>query len=278
MRCRTHHLGGVGWADDRDDPADGTEPDGVHAGVSHHPRVARRRAAGNDVDRELPRPAARRCGRAEAGTAVVEGSGCDVRRRRGDRHGAVVRVRAALAGVHRALRAGLRPAVRDRRHLLLPGGDLHRDLHLRLEAPLAVDAFLVRCAGRDHGARRSVLGRRGQLVDEPASGVFTYDREGDVGRAVEGDLQPGRAVRGAAHDPGRVSRHRLSRRLDLRGRDAPWPPRPHPSSRPPDPADGRLHRDPDPVRGRRHRGARNREGPADQVRRHGVRRRRRRRM
>ena len=40
---------------------------------------------------------------------------------------------------------------------------------------------------------------------------------------LEGDLQPGGAVRGPAHDPGGLSRHRVPRRLGLRGRDAAWP-------------------------------------------------------
>ena len=88
---------------------------------------------------------------------------------------------------------------------------------------------------------------------------------------LEGDLQPGRALRGSAHDPRGVPRHRVPRRVDLRGRDAARPARPHPSARAADPADGRLHRDPDPVRGRRHGRARDREGPADQVRGDGVR-------
>ena len=216
-------------------------------------------------------PAPRRRGRAAARAALVEGGGGHVRGRRRDGHRAVVRVRAAVAGVHRALRRGLRRAVRDRGHLLLPRGDLHRDLHLRLEAPGAVDALLVGRAGRDHGPRRRVLGRRRELVDEPAAGLLADDRRGHLGRAAEGDLQPGGALRGAAHDPGGVSRHRVPRRLGLRGRDAARPARPHPSPRAADPADGRLHRDADPVRGRRHGRASDRQGPADQVRGDGVR-------
>ena len=68
--------------------------------------------------------------------------------------------------------------------------------------------------------RRRVLRRRRQLVDEPASGLLADGRQGDLGRPVEGDLQPGGALRGSAHDPGRLPRHRVPRRLDLRGRDA----------------------------------------------------------
>ena len=46
--------------------------------------------------------------------------------------------------------------VRDRGRVLLPRGDLHRDLHLRLEAADAVDALLDRRADRDHGPRGHV--------------------------------------------------------------------------------------------------------------------------
>ena len=159
----------------------------------------------------------------QARAALVEGGGGDVRGRRGDRDGALVRVRAALAGVHRPLRRGVRRAVRDRGHLLLPRGDLHRDLHLRLEAPVAVGALLDGCAGRDHGPRRRVLGRGRELVDEPASGVLADDGRRHVGRAAEGDLQPGGALRGSAHDPGGVPGHRVPRGLHLRGRDAARP-------------------------------------------------------
>ena len=165
---------------------------------------------GDDADRQLPRPAPRRRRRAAARPALVEGGGGDVRGRRGDRHRAVVRVRPAVAGVHRPLRRGLRRPVRDRGDLLLPRGDLRRDLHLRLEAADAVDALLGRRADRDHRPRRRVLGRRRQLVDEPAAGLLADDRRRDEGRAAEGDLQPGGALRGAAHDPRRLPRHRAS--------------------------------------------------------------------
>ena len=96
--------------------------------------------------------------------------------------------------------------------------------------------------------------------------------EGDVGRAAEGDLQPGGAVRGPAHDPRGVPRHRLHRRVHLRGRDAARAARPHPPARAADPAHGRVHRHADPVRRRRHGGAGDRQGSAGQVRGDGVRR------
>ena len=43
----------------------------------------------------------------------------------------------------------VRDPVRDRGDLLLPRGDLHRDLHLRLEAPQRLGALLDRGADRD---------------------------------------------------------------------------------------------------------------------------------
>ena len=55
---------------------------------------------------------------------------------RGDGHGALVRDGPAVARVHESLRGGLRARLRARGDLLLHRGDLHRDLHLRLEAPL----------------------------------------------------------------------------------------------------------------------------------------------
>ena len=83
----------------------GAEPDGVHAGVPHRPRLARRGLPGDDADRQLHRAAPRRRRRAAARAALVEGRGGDVRGRRGHRHRAVVRVRPPVAGVHRAASA-----------------------------------------------------------------------------------------------------------------------------------------------------------------------------
>ena len=70
----------------------------------------------------------------------------------------------------------LRDPLRDRGHLLLPRGDLPHDLHLRLEAPVRLDALLDGRARRDRGDRRRVLGRRRQLVDEPAAGLHARRR------------------------------------------------------------------------------------------------------
>ena len=88
-------------------------------------------------------------------------------------------------------------------------------------------------------------------MNQPQGFSPTHRRRHE-GRAAEGDLQPGGAVRGAAHDPRRVPGHGLPRRVGLRRRDAARAPRPLPPPRPADPAHGRVHRDADPVRGRRH--------------------------
>ncbi len=148
--------------------ASGAEPDGVHARLPHHPRLHGRGLPGDDADRQLHRAEEGRRGGARARQALVEGRGAPVRGRGGHRHRALVRVRAAVAGVHRPLRRRVRDPVRDRGDLLLPRGDLHRDLHLRLEAALRLGALLDRGADRDLRARRRVLGRRRELLDEHA--------------------------------------------------------------------------------------------------------------
>ena len=164
-------------------------------------------------------------------------------------------------------------AVRDRGDLLLPRGDLHRDLHLRLEAPVGLGALLDRRPDRDLRARRRLLGRRRQLVDEPAAGLHARLRPAPSPTSTRSKVIFNPAV------PYEVPHMILAAYLVtgflvasvyavgmLRGRR------------------DRHHRlgllipltvgciaDADPVRGRRHGGARDRQGPADQVRRDGVR-------
>src|SRR3954454_19918623 len=212
--CRDHRVG-VGL-----EPRGRPQPDGLHAGVPHHPGVAGRRAAGDDADRQLQGTASRRRRRAAAGAAVVEGCSRDLRGRSRHRHRAVVRVRAALARLHRPLWRRVRGAVRDRGDLLLPRGDLRGDLHLRLEAPAAVGALLGGRADRDLGPWRCVLGGRREFLDEPAARVLPGQRDSEGRRSAEGHLQPSGPVRGAAHDPRGVPGHRLSRGVDLRSRNA----------------------------------------------------------
>ena len=58
-----------------------------------------------------------------------------------------------------------------------------------------LEALLDRRAGRDLRNRGSVLGRRGQLVDEPAAGLHAgRRRHRHRRRSAQGDLQPGRAL------------------------------------------------------------------------------------
>ena len=203
----------------------GAEPDGVHARLPHHPGFARRRLPGDHADRQLPRPAQGRPGCPAAGPAMVEGGCGDLRGRRSHGHRAVVRVRPALARVHGPLRRGVRRPFRHGGDLLLPRGDLRRDLHLRLEAAASVAALLGRCADPAVRTGRGVLGRGRQLVDEPAAGLHADQRRGHRRRAAEGHLQPGGPLRGPAHDPRRVSRERLPGRLGLRGGHAARPAR-----------------------------------------------------
>ena len=102
---------------------------------------------------------------------------------------------------------------------------------------------------------------------------FTLAADGTVTDVdpLEGDLQPRGSLRGPAHDPRGLPGHGFPGRVGIRGRDAAGAAGPLPPPRPLDPADRRGDRDADPVRGRRHRGPGNREGPADQVRRDGMR-------
>ena len=81
--------------------------------------------------------------------ALVEGGAGAVRRRGRDRDDPVVRVRAAVAGLHGDVRRGVRDRVRARGHLVLRRGDLHRDLRLRLGPAVAARALPGRRADRD---------------------------------------------------------------------------------------------------------------------------------
>src|ERR1700694_758333 len=63
--------------------------------------------------------------------------------------------------------AGVRARVRDRGVLVLHGGDLHRDLRVRVGPPGAEGASFERRADRGHGLHGVLDGDRGQRVDEP---------------------------------------------------------------------------------------------------------------
>ena len=97
---------------------------------------------------------------------MVAGDGRAGRRRRGHRHRAVVRDRAALAGADAELRRGARASVRLGGDLLLPRGDLHRHLPLRLAPARGLGALLERDPGRCHRHRRRRLGHGRERLDE----------------------------------------------------------------------------------------------------------------
>ena len=118
-------------------------------------------------------------------------------------------------------------ALRNRGDLLLPGGDLHRHLHLRLGPPLATGTHVGCGADRDLGRRRRLLRDRRQRLDEPATGLRArLRRQRHQREAVRSALQPGDRLRVLPHVPRGLHRHRLSHRLRVRGRDAPWQPWP----------------------------------------------------
>ena len=201
----------------------GARPDGIDPRLSHHPGPTRRVVGVHDPRRELARHQEGRRRRVVARATLVQVHGGDVRRRRGHRHGAHVRVRAALAELHGQVRRRVRYPVHDRGPVLLRRSDLHRDLHLRLEAPEAVGAFLDRRADRDRRHRRRGVGGRRELVDERAGGFRSQlGRQGRQRRADRGDLQQRDALRNRPHARRRVPRRRVPHRLGLRRRVPAW--------------------------------------------------------
>jgi hypothetical protein len=141
---------GAGLADPRVQPRRGAQPDGVHARLPHHPGVARRGAAGDDADRELPRlrrgdadalKLARRWSKAVAVTFAVGAV-------TGNRH--LLRVRLLWPGVHRPLRRGLRRAVRDRGIFFFLEAIFIAIYIFGWKRLSRLDALLDGRAGRDH--------------------------------------------------------------------------------------------------------------------------------
>ena len=99
--------------------------------------------------------------------ALDEGDGRAVRRRGRDRHDPQLRDGPAVAGLHRHVRQRLRARLRDRGLLVLPRGDLHRDLRLRLGPAVAARALRQRHPDRDRRLHRLADGDLGQRLDEP---------------------------------------------------------------------------------------------------------------
>ena len=122
--------------------------------------------------------------------------------------------------VHGPVGRRVRHPVRVRGALLLPRGDLHLDLHLRLAAAEALGALLDRRPGRARrasGGTASVVAANAWM-NEPVG--FTLDSRGQDhdGRPGRRDLQQGDAAAGAAHDRGRVRGRRVPDRVGLRDR------------------------------------------------------------
>ena len=158
------------------------EPDGLHARLPHHPRVASASAfpammlvanyIGLRRDDADALRLAQRWSKVAAVTFVV-----------GAVTGTVLSFEMGLLWPEFMRRFGdvFGPCLRPRGDLLLHRGDLHRDLHLRLEAPLRLGALLDGHPGRDRRAGRGVVRGGRELVDEPAGRV--QDR---VGRERDG--------------------------------------------------------------------------------------------
>ena len=97
-------------------------------------------------------------------TKVMVGA---VRGRRRHRDDPQLRDGPALAELHRQLRQRLRARLRDRGLLVLPGGDLHRHLRLRLGRLSPRAALRQRHPDRARRLHRVADGDRGQRLDEP---------------------------------------------------------------------------------------------------------------
>ena len=127
-------------------PAGGAADAGDVVRGAHPARLLRRRVPGARRVRRVAPPPHRRPAVPHARAPLDARHGRAVRRRRRDRHDPVVRAGDAVAGLHGDVRVRLRARVRARGLLLLPRGDLHRDLRLRLGSPVAARAPAVRAA------------------------------------------------------------------------------------------------------------------------------------
>ena len=141
-------------------------------------------------------------------------------------HDPLVRDGSAVARVHGELRRRVRARVRNRGLLVLHGGDLHRDLRVRLGSPLATHAHLGRRPGDPGRLHRLVHGDLGQRLDEPAHRLLDPQRRGRRRPPAGGAVQQEPLARADAHVPGRLPRGRLPGRVGLRLRLAARPPRP----------------------------------------------------
>ena len=144
---------------------------------------------------------------------LVEGDARAVRRRRRHRHDPQLRARPAVAELHGDVRRRLRARVRARGLLVLPRGDLHRHLRLRLGPALAADALPVRHPDRDRRASGLADGDRGQRLDEPPDRLHAGGRRGHRRAPVRGAVREQLLLaRADAHVRRRLHRRRLPRR------------------------------------------------------------------
>ena len=133
--------------------------------------------------------------------------------------GTILSFEMGCCGPTSATFGGSSASLRHRGLLVLPGGDLHQDLHLRLGSPVAARAHARRGPDRPHRVQRLAHGHRRQRVDEPSGRFPPRARRGGRPpprrRAVR-QLLP--VARARPHVPGGLHRHGLRRRRGLRDR------------------------------------------------------------
>ena len=103
----------------------------------------------------------------DAGAALDAGDGRAVRRRRRHRHDPSFEMGLLWPSFTGDVRQRVRARLRGRGLLVLPGGDLHRHLRLRLEPALAARALRERHPDRDRRLHRLADGDLRQRLDEP---------------------------------------------------------------------------------------------------------------
>src|SRR4051812_18895529 len=113
-------------------PARGAADAGALVRRAHPAGLLRDRVPRDGAVRRVALPPHGRRGLSDDRAALDAGDGRAVRRRRDHRHDPLVRDGPAVAAVHGHLRERVRARLRDRGLLVLHGGDLHRDLRLRL--------------------------------------------------------------------------------------------------------------------------------------------------
>ena len=197
----------------------GAQPDGVHARLPHHPGLAWRGVPGDHADRELHRACAgatrTRCGSPAAGRRSSRSRSPSARSPERvlsfefgllwpaftGRFGKVFGVLFAIEGIFFFLEAIFVAIYIFGWKRLAPW------THFWAGVPIVITGL---------GGAFSVVAVN-SWMNQP-QGFSPTTRRRHQGRAAEGDLQPGGALRGPAHDPRGLPGHRVPRRLGLRGR------------------------------------------------------------